>query len=189
MTYAAFVLNHTIDLNLASSTMTPYTIATFQVTDISPMICFHFWEPVHFLLDNVGIAEHIGHRLTFLIYTKDTNKVIARSAVRSALDPKLLNLCKEPNHIKEHFNTHHQLDQLNLEMNFQGIVQPTENEPKRPRYIAEGIPNVVYFENDDKEKLIFCNEVGEPVYQLTSLTRISNGIRNVMILSMTWNTK
>ena len=58
----------------------------------------------------VGIAEHIGHRMTFLIYTEDTNKVIARSAVRSVLDPKLLNLRKEPDHIKEYFNTHHQLD-------------------------------------------------------------------------------
>ena len=74
----------------------------------------------------VGIAEHIGHRMTFLIYTKDTNKVIARPAVRSALDPGLLNLRKEPNHIKEYFNTHHQLDRLDLKMNFEGIVQRTE---------------------------------------------------------------
>ena len=116
MTYTAFVLNHTVDLNLASSTMTPYTMATFQVTDISPMLCFYFWEPVYFLLNkkeqhfpsmtkercghSVGIAENIGHRMTFLIYTKVTNKVIAQSAVRSTLDPKLLNLRKEPDHIK-----------------------------------------------------------------------------------------
>ena len=84
MTYAAFVLNHTIDLNLAGGTMTPYTMATFPVTDIRLMLCFHFWEPVYFLLNEkeqhipsmtkeccshfVGIAEHIGHRMTFLIY-------------------------------------------------------------------------------------------------------------------------
>ena len=58
----------------------------------------------------VGIAEHIGHCMTFLIYTEDTNKVIARSAVRSALDPALLNLREEPDHIKEYFDTHHQLN-------------------------------------------------------------------------------
>ena len=77
MTYAAFVLNHTVNLNLAGGTMTSYTMATFQVTDISPMLCFHFWESVYFLLDKkeqhfpsmtkercshfVGIAEHISH--------------------------------------------------------------------------------------------------------------------------------
>ena len=71
----------------------------------------------------VGIAEHIGHRMTFLIYTEDTNKVIARSAVCSTLDPKLLNLRKEPDHIKEHFDTHHQLDRLDLKMNFEGRKQ------------------------------------------------------------------
>ena len=42
MTYIAFVLNHTIDLNLAGGTMTPYTMAMFEVTDISPILCFHF---------------------------------------------------------------------------------------------------------------------------------------------------
>ena len=153
MTYKAFVLNHIVDLNVAGSTMTPYTMTTFQVTDISPMLCLHVWEPVYFLLDKkeqhflsmtkeqcshfVGIAEHIGHRTKFLIYTEDTDKVIPCSAVRSALDPKLLNLRKEPNHIKEYFNTHHQLDQLDLEMNFEGIIQPMENKPKGLQYIAE----------------------------------------------------
>ena len=102
--------------------------------------------------------------MTFLVYTEDTNKVIARSAVRSALDPALLNLRKEPDHIKEYFDTHHQLDRLNLEMNFEGIVQPTEGKPKGPRYIADGIPNVVYFDSDDKDKHIFCNENEEPLY-------------------------
>ena len=51
MTYAAFVLNHTVDLILDGGTMTPYTMSTFQVTDISPLLCFHFWEPVYCLLD------------------------------------------------------------------------------------------------------------------------------------------
>ena len=180
MTYAAFVLNHTIDLNLAGSTMIPYTMAMFQVTNISPMLCFHFWEPVYFLLDKkeqhfpsmtkeqrnyfVGIAEHMGHRMMFLIHTEDTDKVIARSAVHSTLDPKLLNLRKEPDNIKEHFSTHHQLDRLDLEMNFKGIIQLTEGEPKEPRYIAERIPNVVHFKNDDKDKHIFYNKKGESAY-------------------------
>ena len=185
MTYAAFVLNHTVNLNLAGSTMTPYTMATFQVTDISTILCFHFWEPVYFLLNKkeqhcpsmkkerrghfVGIAESIGHRMTFLIYTEDTNKVIARLAVRLALHPRLLNLHKEPDHIKEYFNTHHQLDRIDLEMDFKGIIQSTENESKGPHYITEGIANVVYFQTDNKDKHIFCNEEGEPVYPSDNL--------------------
>ena len=35
-------------------------------------------------------------------------------------------------------------------MNFEGIVQPTVGEPKGPKYIAEEIPNVIYFESDNK---------------------------------------
>ena len=54
-------------------------------------------------------------------------------------------------------------------MNFEGIVQPTKGEPKGPKYIAEGIPNVVYFETDDKDKHIFCNEEGEPIYPSDNL--------------------
>jgi hypothetical protein len=40
----------------------------------------------------VGVASHQGDALTYLILTDDTQKVIARSAVRSATDPKNHNL-------------------------------------------------------------------------------------------------
>ena len=36
--------------------------------------------------------------------------------IKHSLDPKLLNLWEGPDHIKEYFNTHHQLDRLDLEM-------------------------------------------------------------------------
>jgi hypothetical protein len=63
---------------------------------------FRFWEPVYHKLDDstfpsesretlgrfVGIAEQVGHLMTFKILTDDTNKVVFRSNVRSALDPK-----------------------------------------------------------------------------------------------------
>ena len=73
------------------------------MTDIISLPCFHFWEPVYFLLDKedlhfpslikekqghfVGITEHIGDQLTFFVYTDNTKQVIAYSALRSALDP------------------------------------------------------------------------------------------------------
>jgi hypothetical protein len=44
----------------------------------------------------VGIAEHVGHAMTFKILTDDTRKIIYRSNIRSALDPKSRNLRMDP---------------------------------------------------------------------------------------------
>ena len=65
------------------------------------MLCFRFWEEVYYRHDDsdfpsdtreghghfVGISEHCGHAMTFKILTSDTNKIIYRSAVRSAETP------------------------------------------------------------------------------------------------------
>ena len=67
--------------------------------DISPILTFSWMEPVyykrhdsHFPSDSqeslgyfVGFSEHVGHLMTFKIWNKDTNKILDRSAVRSAL--------------------------------------------------------------------------------------------------------
>jgi hypothetical protein len=74
------------------------------------MICFHFWEPVYYKLDDsdfpsdsrekrchfVGISESVGHAMTFKILTNDTLKVIHRSNVRLALNPHAKNLRLDP---------------------------------------------------------------------------------------------
>ena len=44
----------------------------------------------------VGIAEHVGHVMTYKILTDTTQKVILRSNVRSALDPLAPNLHVDP---------------------------------------------------------------------------------------------
>jgi hypothetical protein len=44
----------------------------------------------------VGIAEHVGHAMTFKILTDDTCKIIHRLNIRSALDPDSWNLHMEP---------------------------------------------------------------------------------------------
>jgi len=41
----------------------------------------------------VGIAENVGDALTFWIWTEDTEKLIARSVIRSAKDPTTPNKC------------------------------------------------------------------------------------------------
>ena len=70
--------------------------ATGQVNDISPLLTFYWWQPVYYLKREasfpqdttegrghwVGIAEHVGHIMTYKILTDDTHKVIHRSNVR-----------------------------------------------------------------------------------------------------------
>jgi hypothetical protein len=69
---------------------------------------FHWWQPVYYAVHSptksypsrtpektgrwVGVANHQGDALTYLILTDDTKQVIPRSAVRSATDPHSRNL-------------------------------------------------------------------------------------------------
>jgi hypothetical protein len=62
---------------------------------------FTFWEPVYYHVQDpsfpsespeatghfVGIAEHVGHAMTFMVLTDDTNRVIFHSNIRTACDP------------------------------------------------------------------------------------------------------
>ena len=44
----------------------------------------------------MGIAEHVGHAMTFKVLTDDTKKIIYHSNIRLALDPKSRNLRLDP---------------------------------------------------------------------------------------------
>jgi hypothetical protein len=69
-----------------------------STVDISPLLCFHFWEHVYYhqsetsfpsdskegLGNIVGISEHCGHALTYKVLTADTGHVIYRSLLRPA---------------------------------------------------------------------------------------------------------
>ena len=104
LTYVCFVLNHTAVGSL--HWRTPIEKLTGSTPDISSLLCFQFWEPVYYKLDDssfpsesteklgrfVGISEHVGHALTFKVLTNDTKKIIHRSRIRSALNPKERNL-------------------------------------------------------------------------------------------------
>jgi hypothetical protein len=77
-----------------------------STNDISPLLCFHFWEPVDYKLDDsdflsdsrekcghfVGISKSVGHAITFKILMDDTFKVIHQSNVRLALNLHAKNL-------------------------------------------------------------------------------------------------
>ena len=112
LSYVIFCLNHCVDPNLADGKKSPLQVATFLMTDISPLLYFYFWQPVYFLEDEsqqsfpseskelrgrwVGISEHIGNRMTYKIITDDTGEEVCRSAIRSALDPTMKNLREDP---------------------------------------------------------------------------------------------
>ena len=86
--YVCFILNCTVCGAIGNRV--PYTVMTGRTSDISPLLYFYFWEPVYYKEDDtsfpstspekrgrfVGIAEHVGHAMTFKILTYDTNKVI-----------------------------------------------------------------------------------------------------------------
>jgi hypothetical protein len=102
--YICFLLNSCVSGALKGRT--PLFVATGSTNDISPLLAFQWYEPVYYKMDEsgfpsespeltgrfVGISEHVGHAMTFKVLTDDTHKVIHRSAIRSALDPKERNL-------------------------------------------------------------------------------------------------
>ena len=85
--------------------MVPLTILTGSTVDISPLLRFTWWERVYYMKDDssfpsdskecsgrfVGIAESVGHYMTFKILDDETKRVIHRSNVRSAEDPQTSN--------------------------------------------------------------------------------------------------
>ena len=99
--YICVVLNH-----LASPTLQgicPVEALEGTTPDISFMLHFSFYEPVYYRIDSsepdlnfpsssnekkgywVGFANNQGDRLTWRILTEDTQKIIIRSGVQSAL--------------------------------------------------------------------------------------------------------
>ena len=103
MTYMAYMLNRVADPSINNTQ--PIFCATGKIGDISPMLVFTWLEPVYFKVDDsnfpskspealgyfVGVADHVGHTMTFLIFHKATKKILPRSTVRSALDPATRN--------------------------------------------------------------------------------------------------
>ena len=112
MSYVCFILNHTACK--AINWQIPMRVLTGTTPDISPILRFSFYQPVYYAANEpsfpsdsreargrfVGIAEHVGHAMTFKILTDDTNKIIERSLVRST-DPSAPNKRADPPKIDE----------------------------------------------------------------------------------------
>ena len=100
--YVCQLLNHMASASLGW--VPPLQVLTGQTQDISPFLHFSFYEPVYYHAYKsgfpsnsneqqgwwVGIATHVGDVLTYKVLTM-TNKIIYRSAIRSALDPSVRN--------------------------------------------------------------------------------------------------
>ena len=105
--YICFILNNSYSNSLKG---TPLWHCTGVTNDISPLLCFDFYEPVYFHMDDtpfpsvskelhghwVGISENVGNFTTFKVLTNDMLKVIHHSNVCSACDPASKNLHLDP---------------------------------------------------------------------------------------------
>ena len=100
--YVCLLLNTTA--SAALGWVPPLQVLTGQTQDISAFLHFSFYEPVYYHPERdefpsgsneeqgwwVGIATHVGDVLTYKILTQK-NRIIYRSAVRSASDPNVRN--------------------------------------------------------------------------------------------------
>ena len=98
------VLNLTANASIGYSI--PMQVLTGVTQDISPILQFEWYEPIYYKMEEshfpsmsneksgrfVGISEHVGHAMTFMILTDDTQKIIHRSVIRSALNPESTNI-------------------------------------------------------------------------------------------------
>jgi hypothetical protein len=87
VSYVCFLLNNTW---CEAVDDIPIHMSMGSTNDISPLLCFHFWEPVYYKFDNsdflsdsrekhghhISISESVGHAMTFKILMEDTLKVI-----------------------------------------------------------------------------------------------------------------
>ena len=86
-------------------------ILTGVTPDISSLLQFDWYEPVYFKTEEshfpsmsneksghfVGVSKHVGHALTFMNLTNDTQMIIHQLVNRTATEPLSLNLeAKEP---------------------------------------------------------------------------------------------
>ena len=93
--YVCFLLNNVYNNTINA---VPLQCLHGSTNDISPLLRFYWWQPVYYKVDDsdfpsetregrgrwVGVAEHVGHAMTFKVLTDDTRRVIYRSNIRPA---------------------------------------------------------------------------------------------------------
>ena len=88
MKYACFVLNHTANASIGYAV--PLQVLTGVTPDISSLLQFEWYEPVYYREEEtvfpsvstesygqfVGISEHVGHTLTFMVLAEDSHHLL-----------------------------------------------------------------------------------------------------------------
>ena len=108
MCYVAYVLNRVSDPSL--NHRQPIFAATGRRGDISALLSFCWLEPVYYKIDDtsfpsecpeglgywVGVAEYVGHAMTYRIWNKKSGRILHRSAVRAAKTDNNMNYRSDP---------------------------------------------------------------------------------------------
>ena len=101
---ACMILNLTTNASIGHAI--PLQVLTGVTPDISPILHFDWYKPEYFKTEEshfpsmsneksgrfVGVSEHVGHALTFMILTDNTEKIIHQSVIQTATDPSSENL-------------------------------------------------------------------------------------------------
>ena len=102
--HACLILNLTANASIGQAI--PMQALTGVTPDFSPILQFDWYEPLYFKTKEshfpsmsneksghfVGLSEHVGHALTFMILTDDTKKIIHQSVICTATNPNSENL-------------------------------------------------------------------------------------------------
>ena len=135
LTHVCYILNHTAVESL--KWRTPIECLTGSTPDISAIMLFLFWEKIYYKNNDaafpsesnerlgrfVGIADSVGHALTFKVLTEDTSKIIYRSEIRTATNPNVRNLRIDP--VEDNSNNNDVLKSKHDDDIKNGIPMPT----------------------------------------------------------------
>src|SRR5687768_12834278 len=103
MSHVCLLLNHTVNESIGYSI--PLSLLTGVTQDISALLHYDWYQPVYYREEEthfpskavekygriVGVAENVGHALTFKVLSEDTQKILHRSVIRTATNPSTEN--------------------------------------------------------------------------------------------------
>ena len=156
--YVSVLLNLTYNWTLGG---VPLQFAEGVTKDISPLLRFHWWEPVYFKVDDspfpsgsreerghfVGISNNVGHAMTYKILCDKTLTVLHRANLRSADNPNDPNLRLDP------------LDGENMP-NSSRIVKSVQDDDSENGSVDQDKP-MIYFDTADLVGRTFLMEEDE----------------------------
>jgi hypothetical protein len=104
MSHVCLLLNHTVNESIGDAI--PLSVLTGTTQDISALLHYDWFQPVYYREEEthfpsmavekygqiVGIAENVGHALTFKVLSEDTQKILHWSVIQTATNPSTANI-------------------------------------------------------------------------------------------------